>query len=379
MEALISMIGMNFIEDYGLLNEEQLNQAKASLQALFLQSSGEETMLHKLIDILRSKKVLNQTFNDMTIILSSIAKSADTIEKKIAQLGHALHNLSISAEENEAFVGQFLHFSYEFAKKVREFERQMLNYRTTKETEARYANMYRIAKEARERLRKRFSGDLASKADSGVASEIKQRVIESFDYEQTEVNYRYARRQAQTNQQEIKLLLNNFKKMCQQAMNPQMRDNIDLLPQFQDQKYEDVYTLFSQALQRFTRLKTIQPAVVELFRLYQHSFGMFNLDFEKFNRAVEPILNDTDAYFMAKEEDEDIREKRDKLSKIEGLIFFLEHAAELLGDGVNYTYTKFSSRISDVIIQPRSQWGHIGEDLLRMKVIAEAEYSTRLI
>ena len=82
---------------------------------------------------------------------------------------------------------------------------------------------------------------------------------------------------------------------------------------------------------------------------------------------------------MAKEEDEDIQEKRTKLNKIEGLIAFLESAANLLNDGVEYSYSRFSTRISDVIIQSRSPWSHIGEELLRMKVIAEAEYSTRLI
>jgi len=50
-ESLISMIAILYIEDQGMLNQEQLHDAKSSLRALFLRTTGEETMLRKLIEI----------------------------------------------------------------------------------------------------------------------------------------------------------------------------------------------------------------------------------------------------------------------------------------------------------------------------------------
>ncbi len=90
------------------------------------------------------------------------------------------------------------------------------------------------------------------------------------------------------------------------------------------------------------------------------------------------MTENTEAYFHAKVEDEDIRTKREKLVKIEGLIAFLEHAVILLNSKIEFVYTKFSKAITDTITSDDKKWSGIGEGLLRMKVMAEAELRTRL-
>jgi hypothetical protein len=105
---------------------------------------------------------------------------------------------------------------------------------------------------------------------------------------------------------------------------------------------------------------------------------MFRLDFDNLNKAIATMIENSDAYFEAKEEDSDIQSKRDKLSKIEGLIPFLEGAAESLHDEESESYMKFSKRVSDMISRSKTPWTHIYEELLRSKVQAEAELSTRL-
>jgi hypothetical protein len=61
-EALVSMTALYFIEEHALLRPELLEDAKKSLQALFLRTSGEETMLRKLIEILKTTKQIHQSF-----------------------------------------------------------------------------------------------------------------------------------------------------------------------------------------------------------------------------------------------------------------------------------------------------------------------------
>ncbi len=377
-ETLISMIGLFFIEEHGLLNDSQLADAKASLQALFLHSSGEETMLHKLIGILRTNKALNQTFNDMAKIMGGIARGADTIGMKIDALKQQLKALKITAEENADFVGPFLRYSHELYTKVLDFRRLMQAYQGTKENEARYANMFRIAQHVRARLKQRLSGELGADTKGELESQIKEKVTQTFDFGETEVNYNYARRESKSSQKEIQALLDELKAMCQMVMNPNMRETKGGIKLPRKSPYEDVFTLLAGALRKHPRLDAIKGPVLELFRLFQYSYGLFNLDFQKFNNVIEPMMNDTDAYFQAKEEDEDIQSKKRKLAKIEGLISFLEHAAGLLQDKETHTYQKFSKKLSDTVTAASSQWVNISEDLLRMKISAEAEYSTRL-
>jgi len=50
----------------------------------------------------------------------------------------------------------------------------------------------------------------------------------------------------------------------------------------------------------------------------------------------------------------------------------------ILRDGRDYSYPKFSVAISSYITRAGSKWSPIAEQLLHMKVAAEAKLSTRL-
>lgn len=166
--------------------------------------------------------------------------------------------------------------------------------------------------------------------------------------------------------------------MCQVAMNPKMRADDLEDDGFKEQDLPDIFVLFTDAMNEFPRLKKLAPAIQELLRLYQHSFGMFKLDFEKFNRAIVPMIENIEDYMSAKEMDEDVRTKQEKLEKIESLISFIEASGIMLKDGENYTYPKFSSVVTKLITSEKKKWSFIAEELLRMKVSAEAELSTQL-
>jgi len=375
-ESLISMIALLFVDEHNLLNDEQLDDAKKSLQALFLRTTGEETMLRKLIDILRTNKALNQTFNDMSTVLTGITKSTETIQRKIDTFKQELNSLEINAEEHADFVGPFLEFAGQFTDNVEQFERKMYSYRDVKEREARFATMFRIAKDARQRLKNRFTG--APGEEGATENQIKEKVIQTFDYGETEINLGYAQREAKNTLAEIDTLINNFQLMCQFAKNPDMREQEGGYQPYKESPYHDVFSIYSAAVAKHPRLLLMKQPIQELFRLFQHSYGMFALDFQKFNRAIMPMEKNTTAYFQAKDEDEDVRIKRRKLGQVEGLIAFLENVARLLRNEQKFVYAQFSKAVSDIITQPGAKWTHIGEDLLRMKVSAEADLSTRL-
>ncbi len=105
---------------------------------------------------------------------------------------------------------------------------------------------------------------------------------------------------------------------------------------------------------------------------------MFVLDYDSFNKAVETITSNTKEYFESKQEDEDIRAKRVKLRKYEGLIPFLESSAALVSEYNDYAFNKFSKKVSEAISDDDTVWEHIREELLVAKVAAEADLSTRL-
>lgn len=377
-EALISLIALYFIEENQLLSEEQLGDAKNSLKALFLRTSGEESMLRKLIETLKTTRSLHQSFSNISKILVGMSKCVITVDSKIEALRAILDHHKVSAEENEAFVGPFLSFSQEFLQKTEAYARNMQQYLEVKENEARYYSTYQIAKNARERLRQRLSAStLATETDDTPETKLKQQIISSFDYGETERNYKQAVRESRATQQEIMVQLADIKAMCQMAMNPNMRENNDG-EQKPKQQYADVFMRFREALKQHPRLGEIKAAVVDLFKLYQHSYGIFSLDFDNLNKAITTMVENAAAYFESKDEDSDIKTKRDKLHKIEGLIPFLERAAETLNDEEIDSYNKLSRRISDMISQTKNPWMHIYEELLRSKVQAEAELSTRL-
>ena len=392
-EALVSMTALYFIEEHALLRPELLEDAKKSLQALFLRTSGEETMLRKLIDILKTTKQIHQSFASISNVLSGITRGAQTVGNKVAAYKQALATMTLSAEENAAFAGPFLSFSQTLLHKIDAFDNNMRQYVEFKETEARYASIYRIAMEARERLKLRLAGVLGSQTRSDVETRIRQNVVSSFDYSESESNLQFAQRDARNKEEEIMAQLEDIRVMCQMAKNPAMRNKADdsssptvssysVLPNTKSPKpradYDDVFALFSQALRQHPRLLQLKDIVLELFRLYQNSYGMFRLDCDRLSKAMETMFDNSEAYFETKEEDKDIRNKREKLMKIEGLIPFLEHAAVLTTENKTEDYGRFSRRLSNMISEKKAAWVNVSELLLRAKVQAEAELSTRL-
>jgi len=394
-EALISMTALAFIEEHALLRADQLEDAKNSLQALFLHTSGEETMLRKLIDILKTTKQIHQSFASISNVLAGISRGVQTVDGKIAAYKQALATMTLSAEENAAFAGPFLSFSQALLQKMQSFDDNMHQYVEFKETEARYASIHRIAREARERLKQRLAGVLGSKTGSEVENRIRQSVVSSFDYSEAESNLQFAQRDAHNKEEEILEQLEDIRAMCQMARNPSMREKSEnstnisvtvssysMAPEAKKPRprieYDDVFTLFSKALRTHPRLLHLKDIVVELFKLYQHSYGMFRLDCDNLNKAIETMFDNSEAYFEAKEEDKDIRSKRENLKMIEGLIPFLEHTATILMEDGTLSHGRFSRKISDIISEKRAPWTHIAEHLLRAKVQAEADLSTRL-
>lgn len=385
-EALVSLTALTFIEDNALLARDQLAEARNSLQALFLRTSGEETMLRKLIGILKTTRALHQSFANIGNILSGVSKGLHTLHAKIAVLRDQTGRMVLSAEENADFVGPFLSFSQRFVQKIEGFQRLLNDYLEIKEAEGRQASHYRLARDARVQLKQRLAGNLGSEIRGEIENKIRQEVIASFDYSEAETNYKYAQRDSLNKEMEVREALAEIRAMCQMAMNPAMRASLadDVDDDAEDMlaarryEFDDIFTLFASALRKHPRMQHLKDSVLELFRLYQHSFGMLSLDFTQLAQATETMIANAEAYFDAKEEDKDIRSKRDKLRKIEGLIPFLEQAAALLGERGLDTHAKFSKRLSEVISAKRSAWEHIFEELLRAKVQAEAELSTRM-
>ena len=378
-EALISMIALLFMQEHKLLTTEQLGDAKRSLQAMFLRASGEETMLRKLIEVLKTNKQLNLAFSDISKIQIGIGHSLLLLDDKISHIKSTFDDMEITAEENKDFVGVFLNYADDVFNKVSVFHRNIEKYMELKEDESRMANMYRIAEEARSRLRQRLSGDLGSDAQSEFEEKIKSEVLETFDFGETEYNLRAARRESVSTEKEANAILDELSHVCQMSMNPAMRDkDDDREANDEEQEQVDVFTLFSYALSKYPRLTNVRDEILELFKLFQHSHGMFRLDFAKLRNAVDTMINDPDAYFESKEEDEDIRAKRDKLNKIESLIPFLERTAQFVSENEALVYAKFSKKVSDTIMENKSPWKRIAEELLRMKVVAESELSTRI-
>jgi hypothetical protein len=374
-ESLLMLIVLNFAEAHDLLNAEQMEDAKASLRSLFLRATGEETMLRKIIGILNINRTLNKTFSEMANVLEAIRKSHHTLVKKHGALRQQLIDLAITPDENRYFVGPFMEFAIDFVQGVAEFDRQMSEYKEYVETEARSAHVFRLAHEARERLKQRFKQGASE--DSLQEQQVKQKVLEAFDYATAETDYQYSQRCAARARADIEQLLNKFYLMSQLAMKPEMRDPSKT--QYTGDPVDvDVYATCLKGMETFPRLQVLMPVVQELLRLYQRSFGMFMLDFGKFNNSLGPMVNNPEDYFSAKETDEDVRTKQLKLEKIEALIAFIEGVAVLLHDGNAYTYTQYSLAVSDHITAPQSKWSVISEQLLQMKVTAEADLTTRL-
>lgn len=371
-EALVTLTAISFIEEHQLLKAEQLVDAKKSLHALFLRASGEETMLRKLIEMLKTSRHIHHSFMSIAGILTGVAKSVAVLDDKQARLRALIEQTPITAEAHADFVGAFLTFSQEFLQKAAAFHQALSLYLAAREQEARARGMYQIALDARDRLRRRLAGSLGQ-ASSAAEIGIRNEILSSFDYGEAGTGLDAARHEAQTRESEAQEQLRTIQAMCNRAMNPQARERfMTVEPQ------NDIFARFTETLPRHPCLAEIKDAVLDLFKLYQHSHGMFQLDYQKLARALETMMHNTDAYFQAKEEDRDVASKREKLHKIEGLIPFLEQAASLAADDSMAAYPTFSRQLSAAVSDRRAAWTHIAEDLLRAKVQAEAEISTRL-
>ncbi len=379
-EALIVMIAILFIEEHSLLRQEDLEDAKNSLQALFLRTSGQAALLTKLIEVLQATKNIQQTFASIFIILSGIGKGVLAVENKIALLRESLDQHKLTAEEHRDFIDPFLSFSQNFQRQLAAFARGIETYVELKENEARHAHIYRIARDAREQLRDRLKGDLGSKPQGKTESRIRDEVVSSFDYGEARESLQLAIAEARTKEQDVLVQLDAIKAMCQLAMNPAMREKpaLGTKPASTKPAHEDIFTRLTEALQKHPALERLKEPVVELFKLYQHSYGMFALDYNRLQQALQLMQKNAAAYFEAKEEDKDIRAKREKLRRIEGLIPFLDRGSRMLDEKEYNTYSIYTRRLSDVISEAKAAWASIADDLLRAKVQAEAEMSTRL-
>src|SRR4030066_2055979 len=113
-ETLLMLIVINYAEEHGLLNAEQLEDARASLRALFLHATGEETMLRKIIGILQINRALNRTFSEMANILAGINKSHQSLVGKHAALESQLADMVVTPDEVTHFARPLLEFSGDF-------------------------------------------------------------------------------------------------------------------------------------------------------------------------------------------------------------------------------------------------------------------------
>lgn len=374
-DMLIVLTGLSFIEQNALMTQAQLNDARRSIQALFIRSSGEETMLRKLVEILKVNKELHEAFSSIAKISTNVSTSVEIIGRKINYLKQYVSRLQLTPQEQSEFFAPFLGFTHKFQEKTVRFNNLMHHYLELRETEAKRVLEYRVAEDASKRLKERLSGQLGTETQGEVEASIRQEVLGSFDFASAKQNLAEAERASRVTAREIQDLLNEMRVMCQLAMNPDMRDHTS---EPVKEKYDDIFMLFTRALKRNSRLSQIQNFVIDYFKVYQRAYGMFVIDFDNFNKAVETITNNTDEYFESKKEDEDIRVKREKLRKYEGLIPFLEEASNMIVEYSDYSFTKFSKKMSSVISEENRIWDHISEELLVAKVAAEADLSTRL-
>jgi hypothetical protein len=395
-EALIVMITILFIEEHGLLRQEDLEDAKKSLQALFLRATGQATLLTKLIEVLRATRNVHQTFASIFNILTGIGKGVTAVDGKLTLLRESLDQHKVTAEEYRDFIDLFLSFSQNFHRRLSAFARDVETYVGLKENEAKLAHIYRIARDARNQLRDRLKGELGSKPRGKTESRIKDEVVSSFNYGESRESLELAIAESHSKEGEVLAQLEEIKAMCQMAMNPAMRERPSLatksttpakprygdvpnaVPRDAKPAHEDIFARLTDALEKHPALERLKEPVVELFRLYQNSYGMFALDWNRLQAGIQLMVKNTEAYFEAKEEDKDIRAKREKLRRIESLIPFLERGAKMLDEKEDNTYTIYTRRLSEVISEEKAAWASIAEDLLRAKVHAEAEMSTKL-
>ncbi|MCG6871931.1 MAG: hypothetical protein LJE84_06535 [Gammaproteobacteria bacterium] len=375
-EMLIVMTGMTFVEQHALLSHSQLEDAKRSIQALFLRTTGEETMLRKFVEILRVNRDLHNAFSAISKVSLRIGTSVEVISKKIHYLHSYVGQLKLTPQESSSFFAPFLSYTHEFGQLTLNFNDRMRHYLELKETEARRLQEFRIAHDASERLRDRLSGHLGQSATGEVESNIRNEVVSTFDYAESQENLRDAERASRVAADEIASLLQRLRVMCEMATNPEMRETGS--QNEAGPEVADIFALLMQSMKRHPRLIKIKDFVIDYFKLYQRAYGMFSLDFDNFNKAVDTIASSSDGYFDAKQEDADIRVKLAKLKKIEGLIPFLDRSSVVLKEELQENFQQFSRHMSELISEESTRWSHIYEDLLMAKVSAEADLRTQI-
>lgn len=378
-EMLVVLTALAFIDQHRLLSREQLADAKRSLQALFIRTSGEETMLRRLLAILRANRELRQAFSAVTTIQTDITNSVSRVSRRINHLKHYVARLPLTPEENRDFFDPLMAFSHAFLVRIQTFEREVREYIGLREEEARLAQEHRIAEQARERLRQRLAGPLHSSGMDEYEASMRDEVLESFDHLASAQRHVFAQAASQAARRRVEHSLEELQRMSLMAMNPTMRESENTpAGRGGDDAYPDVYRAFKRALLYYPRIATIEDYIIDYFRLYQRAYGLFQLDFRKLHKAARVIVTDPQAYEAAKREDENLRSKQAKLEKYERLIPFLEAAAQVVDDSGPLSVARFSHRVSDLITRPGSEWAPVADDLLTAKVSAEADLTTRM-
>jgi hypothetical protein len=371
-EGLITLTAMHYIEEHGLLDGAQLNDAKESLRALFLRTSGAETMLRRLIEMLKVRRNMHSTFSRISSTFMAIRRSIDAMEERGFNLRRLIEQSAVSAEASAQFVGPFLSFSIQFLQKMSAFEKVLQKYLVAREQEVRSQAGFRIAQESRRRLRSRLTGsNVVKQGSSTVEMRIENELATSINYDEAEAGMHAAARQVGAAEAEVQTQLKAIHAMCQAVTEPAKRDSAVVKPE------DDMLARFAGLPANDAARVRIERPVRELFALYQRADGMFKLDFDRLKHALRRLGTDSSgAYFNAKDTDRDISAKRDKLRKVEALIQFLERAATLATAEHLDTYPKLSKAFSDAIAEKPSAWAFAAEHLLSAKVRAEAEMSS---
>jgi hypothetical protein len=368
-EGLITLTAMHYIEEHGLLDGAQLNDAKQSLRAMFLRTSGAETMLRRLIEVLKVRRSMHSTFSRISSTFIAIRRSVEAMEERGFNLRRLIERSPVSAEATAQFVGPFLSFSIQFLQKMSVFEKVLQKYLVAREQEVRAEAGFRIAQESRVRLRNRLTGSNLGQASSTVETRIEKELATSINYDEAEAAMRAAARQVRATEAEVQTQLQGIHEMCQAVMEPAKRDRAVVV-----KPEDDMLARFSGLAADVSAFNRIEQPVRELFTLYQRADGVFQLDFDRLKYALRRLsANSSGAYFNAKDQDRDIATKREKLRKIEALIQFLERTAALAAAEQLDTYSKLSKAFSDAIAEKPSAWAFATEHLLSAKVRAEAE------
>ncbi len=368
-EGLITLTAMHYIEEHELLDGTQLKDAKQSLRAMFLRTSGAETMLRRLIEVLKVRRSMHSTFSRISSTFIAIRRSIDAMEERGFNLRRLIECSPVSPEATAQFVGPFLSFSIQFLQKMGAFEKVLQKYLVVREQEVRAQAGFRIAEESRERLRNRLTGASVGQEVSGVETRIERELNTSINYEEAQAAVQTAARQVRAVETEVKAHIQVIHVMCQSVTEPAKRDRAVVV-----KSEDDMLARFAKLGAGEEALQRIERPVRELFALYQRADGLFQLDFDRLKHALRKLGDsNSTSYFSAKDQDRDMSIKREKLRKIEALIQFLERAAALAAMEQLDTYPKLSKAFSDAIAEKPSAWSFATEHLLSAKVRAEAE------